>query len=205
MTTEFGWCYLPAAMPRAARFIALLLVAVAAACGPEKPWHATNITGSMPRLEFSMVRASDGTPVTAEEYRGRAIFLYFGYTNCPDVCPTTLANLADVLHRLGPDAEKVRVLFVTVDPNRDGLPVLKRYAAAFAPQVEGLRGTPNQLADLARRYRVAYSVTTKPDYQVTHTSAVFVFDDTGRARLVTLDTSDTAGLTEDVKRIIDDR
>ena len=203
MTIAFGWCYLRAAMLRAARFIALVLVAVAAGCGPQKPWHATNITGAMPRLAFAMTRASDGTAVTAEEYRGRVIFLYFGYTNCPDVCPTTLANLADVLHKLGPDAEKVRVLFVTVDPDRDGLPVLKRYAAAFAPQVEGLRGTPNRLADLARRYRVAYSVTTKPEYQVMHTSAVFVFDETGRARLVTLDTNDTEGLAEDVKRIID--
>jgi len=150
-----------------------------------------------------MMRASDGTPTDAEEYRGRVIFLYFGYTNCPDVCPATLANLSDVLHKLGPDAEKVRVLFVSVDPDRDTLPVLKKYVEAFAPQIEGLRGTQDQLAGLARRYRVAYSVTKTPQYQVTHTSAVFVFDETGRARLVTLDTNDTAGLAEDVKRIID--
>jgi protein SCO1/2 len=190
-------------MSRALRSVALAVLAVAAGCGPEKPWHATNITGSMPRIEFTMMRASDGTAVNAEEYRGRIVMLYFGYTHCPDICPTTLANLSDVLHRLGPDAEKVRVLFVTVDPNRDSLPVLKQYAAAFAPQMEGLRGTPNQLADLARRYRVAYSVKTQPEYQVMHTSATFVFDETGRARLVTLDTNDTAGLADDVKRIIE--
>jgi protein SCO1 len=132
------------------------------------------------------------------------VMLYFGYTHCPDVCPATLANLSDVLHRLGPEAEKVRVLFVTVDPNRDTLALLREYTHSFAPQVDGLRGNDNQIADLARRYRVAYSVKTKPDYVVTHTSAVFVFDETGRARLVTLDTNDTAGLAEDVKRVIGD-
>ena len=202
---EFGFkqCYLPSAMPRALRFIALAVVFVVAACGPQKPWHATNITGSMPRLAFTMMRASDETAIKAEEYRGRVVMLYFGYTHCPDICPTTLANLSDVLHRLGPDAEKVRVLFVTVDPDRDSLPILKQYAAAFAPQLEGLRGTDNQLADLARRYRVAYSVKTQPTYEVMHTSATFVFDETGRARLVTLDTNDTAGLAEDVRRIIE--
>jgi protein SCO1/2 len=189
-------------MPPALRFLSLAFAVLLAACGGDKPWHATNITGSMPRLEFTMARASDGTLTKADEYRGRVVMLYFGYTHCPDVCPATLANLSDVLHKLGPDAEKVRVLFVSVDPNRDTLPILKQYAAAFAPQVEGLRGTPNELASLARRYRVAYSVTTQPEYQVTHTSAVFVFDERGRARLVTLDTNDTAGLTEDVKRIV---
>lgn len=156
----------------------------------------------MPPLEFVLTRASDGATVTARNYRGRVAILYFGYTNCPDVCPATLANLADVLKRLGPDADKVRVLFVTVDPDRDTLPVLRQYAAAFAPQVEGMRGTQNQLAALARRYRVAYSVRKEPVYQVMHSAAVFVFDANNRARLVTLSTEDTAGLAEDVKRII---
>ena len=85
--------------------------------------------------------------MTAADYRGRVVILYFGYTNCPDICPTTLANLADMLGQLGPDADKVRVLFVTVDPNRDTLPVMKKYVAAFAPQIDGLRGSDNALAD----------------------------------------------------------
>lgn len=184
------------------RFTALAALLLLAGCGPEKPWHSTNITGSMPALEFSMTRASDGAAVTAGDYRGRIVLLYFGYTHCPDVCPATLANLSDVLRRLGRDADKVRVLFVTVDPNRDTLDILKPYVQSFGQQVDGLRGTENQLANLARRYRVAYSVKTKPDYVVMHTSAVFVFDDRGRARLVTLDTNDTEGLTADLKRII---
>ena len=183
------------------RFTVAAALLALAACGPQKPWHATNVTGSMPDLKFAMVRASDGLAVNADEYRGRVVLLYFGYTNCPDVCPTTLANLSDVLKRLGRDAEKVRVLFVTVDPDRDTLDVLKQFAHAFGPQVDGLRGSKNQIADVARRYRVGYSVKTKPDYVVTHTSAVFVFDDKGSARLVITDTSDTAAVTEDVKRV----
>jgi protein SCO1/2 len=179
------------------------LLAALAGCGPEKPWHATDITGAMPRLAFAMTRANDGAPVTAEDYRGRITILFFGYTNCPDVCPTTLANLSDVLHQLGRGAEKVRVLFVTVDPNRDTPPVLKKYVEAFAPQIDGLSGSRDALADLARRYRVAYSVKTRPKYEVMHTSAVFFFDASGRARLVTLTTDDTAGLAEDVKRLLE--
>ncbi len=180
---------------------AFLLVTLSG-CGPDKPWHATDISGAMPRLEFVMTRAGDGAAVTAEEYRGRVTILFFGYTNCPDICPMTLANLSDMLRRLGRDTDKVSVLFVTVDPNRDTPPVLKKYVAAFAPQIDGLRGGKNALADLARRYRVAYSVKTQPKYEVMHSSAVFFFDATGRARLVTLSTDDTAGLAEDVKRLL---
>jgi protein SCO1 len=203
---EFGrrGCYLAPVMSAALRLTFLAVMVLLSGCGPSgAPWHATDITGAMPKLEFSMNRASDGAAVTGRDYRGRVTLVYFGYTNCPDICPMTLANLADVLKRLGPNANKVRVLFVTVDPNRDTLPVLKAYAAAFAPQVDGLRGTDNALAALARRYRVAYSVKTEPVYEVMHTSAVFIFDATGRARLVTLSTEDTAGLAEDVKRLID--
>jgi len=180
---------------------AFLLVTLAG-CGPDKPWHATDITGAMPRLSFVMTRANDGAAVTAGDYLGRVTILYFGYTHCPDICPMTLANLSDVLRQLGRDAAKVRVLFVTVDPNRDTPPILKKYVAAFAPQIDGLSGGDNALADLARRTRVAYSVKTQPKYEVMHSSAVFFFDVTGHARLVTLSTDDTAGLAEDVRRLL---
>ncbi|MGH8822292.1 MAG: SCO family protein, partial [Rhodoferax sp.] len=135
--------------------------------------------------------------------------LYFGYTFCPDVCPATLANLAQILGQLGPDARQVRVLFVTVDPNRDTLAVLAAYVKNFAPQIDGLRGTPDQLASLARRYRLVYSVTpetkTHP-YEVTHASAIYVFDRSGAARLLVPSlasaTPDIAGIVLDLKRLI---
>lgn len=189
------------------RIVTVCLALVLAACGDGgAPWHATNITGSMPGLEFSLTRASDGALVHAGDYRGRVAILYFGYTHCPDVCPATLANLSDAIAKLGAQADQVRVLFVTVDPNRDAGPALAAYVRSFAPQIDGLRGTDNQLTDVARRYRVIYSVT--PDapghaYQVMHSAAVFFFDRDGRARLVTTKTDDVAGITADLKRLLD--
>jgi protein SCO1/2 len=177
---------------------ALLLALFLAGCS--KPtWHMTDISGGMPKLDFHMT--ADGKQVTAADFRGKVVALYFGYTHCPDVCPATLANLTEMLGKVGsPD---VRVLFVTVDPDRDSDAVLSDYAKAFSPQVVGLRGTPNALANLARTYRVAYEVKKGPPYEVMHSNAVFFFDKDGRARLVTTDTSDTATMAEDVKRLLE--
>lgn len=154
---------------------------------PAMAWNSTDMTGTLPALQFTMTRAPDGKTMTAADYKGKVVLLYFGYTYCPDVCPTTLFNIAQMLKALGKRADDVRVLFVTVDPNRDTLPVLKQYTAAFAPQVVGLRGTPDQLATLAKRYRVAYTV--KPaspghSYEVTHSAAVYVFDRSGNIKLL---------------------
>jgi protein SCO1/2 len=158
-----------------------------AGCDRKTQFHEGDISGSLPPLDFSMTDAMTGAPVTAADFRGKVTLLYFGYTLCPDFCPTTLTNLAAVLKQLGTQSGQVRILFVTVDPNRDSLPVLKQYAALFAPQIVGLRGTPDELASLARRYRVAYSVTPAHDghpYEVTHSAIVYVFDQDGNARLL---------------------
>jgi protein SCO1/2 len=186
----------------------LLLLAVAG-CTQDKSWHETEITGALPNLQFAMTRAKDHKAVTAADYRGKVTLLYFGYTFCPDVCPTTMANVARILEGLGNLARQVRVLFVTVDPNRDTLKVLNQYANAFAPQVDGLRGTPDQLAALARRYRIAYSVTPSSDpakYEVTHSSAIYVFDRKGTVRLLisSLGTAkpDVKDATADIRRLL---
>ena len=138
--------------------------------------------------------------------------LYFGYTFCPDVCPATLANVSRILDRLGPEARQVRVLFVTVDPNRDTLPALADYVRNFAPQIEGLRGAPDQLAALARRYRVVYSVRPESKdqpYEVTHSSAIYVFDKSGAARLLVSPlvaaNADIAGVAADLSRLIEEK
>ena len=182
-----------------------------AGCRSSEPWHAMDVSGSSPPLALTLTRASDGAQVTAADYRGRIVMLYFGYTFCPDICPTTLANIAGILERLGSDAQRVRVLFVTVDPDRDTAPVLAAYVRNFAPQIEGLRGTPDQLAALARRYRVAYSVTPETQdhpYEVTHSSAIYIFDAAGAARLLvsSLGTAepDLAGTAADLKRLVDE-
>jgi protein SCO1/2 len=146
---------------------------------------SVDVSGSLPRLAFTMRRASDGREVTAADYRGRLVLLYFGYTSCPDVCPMTLSNLTTMLGRLGAPSHQIRVLLVTIDPNRDSLGVLKQYTSSFALQIDALRGTPDQLAALAKRYRVAYSV--KPiagseGYEVTHSTGVYLFDKDGNVK-----------------------
>jgi len=184
------------------RAAALAGVLALAACGQKASWYGTGITGIMPPLAFAMTRASDGAPVSAQDFRGHEVLLYFGYTNCPDVCPTTLANVAQALTKLGARAKDVRVLFVTVDPKRDTLPVLKTYVKAFSPQMVGLRGDPDAIAKLARRYRVAYTVDPGPPYEVSHSSAVFFFDAEGHARVVTLATDNTDALAGDMERLL---
>jgi protein SCO1/2 len=168
-----------------------LLIGAAAVGGavlasrPAAAWNSTEISGALPRLEFTLTRASDGKTVTAADFKGKIVLLYFGYTMCPDVCPTTLLNVSEMLKSLGKQAEDVRVLFVTVDPNRDTLPVLKQYTEAFGSRVVGLRGTPDQLATLAKRYRVSYSVAPAANgYEVTHSSALYVFDRDGDVKLL---------------------
>ncbi|WP_164871758.1 SCO family protein [Solirhodobacter olei] len=175
----------------------------------ERPWNNDNIAGAMGDLSFTLTRAEDGREVTAQDYRGKVTLLYFGYTFCPDICPTTLANVATILESLGKEASDVRFLFVTVDPNRDTLKVLKDYAAAFAPQVVGLRGTANQLARLARRYHTTYSVHPSPDpseYKVTHSSAIYVFDQKGKIRLLITSLASAKpkikGTERDLRRLI---
>jgi protein SCO1/2 len=169
-----------------------------------------DVSGSSPSLHLSMTRAGDDKAVTEADYTGRAVMLYFGYTHCPDICPTTLANLASVLERLGTEADRVRILFVTVDPDRDSLPLLAEYVKNFAPQIDGLRGTPDQLAALARRYRVVYSVTPAADgkpAEVSHSGAIYVFDRAGKARLllppVTAAPAEIDAVAADLRALID--
>jgi protein SCO1/2 len=181
------------------RVVAALLALLFLAGCSRSGWHMTDISGAMPRLDFHLTQ--DGHPVTGADFRGKVVALYFGYTHCPDVCPETLANLTGMLGRVG--SKDVVVLFVTVDPDRDTDAVLKDYTTAFSPQVVGLRGSANELAALARTYRVAYSVKKGPPYEVMHSNAVFFFDKDGNARLVTTDTSDVAGMAEDVRRLLE--
>ena len=202
-------CDNPSGMQRRRRLFAygifLALCLGAAACSPRaSEGGATDITGVMPPLSFSMVRANDGAPVDAAAYRGKTVLLYFGYTHCPDECPTTLTDLGAALKRLGPEADKVRVLFVTVDPARDSVAVLRKYVHAFAPQIDGLRGSDNAVAALARRYRVLYAVTSAAPgraYDVTHSDSLFMFDGSGRARLVTMSTDNSAALAAEIRSL----
>ncbi len=176
--------------------------------GSYGPWHDIDVTGTSPPLELTMQATPDGRTVTQADYRGFVTMLYFGYTFCPDVCPLTLQNVSSALAKTGDAAKHIRFLFVTVDPNRDTIKVLKDYAGLFGPQVIGLRGDADQLERLAKRFRIAYSVAPSADprkYEVTHSSAIYVFDRQGDARLLVpsmaSQTPDIDGLAADQTRL----
>lgn len=185
--------------------VALILTAALAGCVRSDPHYALkNITGLVSPLEFHLTN-QDGQPVTAADYRHDVVVLYFGYTECPDECPTTLTMLANALHSLGPQASQVRVLFVTVDPSRDTTAVLKRYVTNFDPQFVGLRPDQDELTALSKRYRISYHYE-KPDkdgsYEVDHSSAVFIFDRAGRARLLAHSDNTSQQVASDLHRLL---
>lgn len=184
--------------------IALALCLLLAACSHEIGWKTKDITGLMPPLQFTLTE-DGGATVHAKDFQGHVTLIYFGYTHCPDVCPTTLAKLAAAVNRLPESAAKdVRVLFVTVDPKRDSLERLRTYTTAFGPEFIGLRGNEEELTELTKRYRVTYGYG-KPDasgnYEVSHSSAVFVFDRTGAARLMVRSADGVDAVATDLKRL----
>jgi protein SCO1/2 len=132
---------------------------------------------------FSLVDG-DGKPVSDQTWRGKYMLVYFGYTFCPDVCPTTLSSVADALDKLGPKADRIQTLFITVDPKRDIPPVVKQYAAAFGPRIIGLTGSPDQIATAAKAYRVYYAEhrtgTGSDDYTMDHSSVLYLMGPDGR-------------------------
>jgi protein SCO1/2 len=174
-------------------------------------WHAYDVTGTSPALAFRMQAAPDGRTVTEADFHGHLTLVYFGYTFCPDVCPLTLQNVAAAFTQLGAAAKDMRFLFVTVDPGRDTNAELGKYVSTFGPQFIGLRGSDNDLARMAKRYRIAYTVNPSPapeKYQVTHSSVIYVFDKQGNARLLvpSLDqaNADVNGLAADLRRLNDE-
>jgi protein SCO1/2 len=189
----------------------LLLTLSLAACSQKKlARDDIGIAGMVPPLAFTMTDVATGKPVSAANFRGQVALLYFGYTQCPDVCPDTLAKMDLILARLGPLAAHVSFLFVTVDPYRDKPPVLKAYTQLFGPRIVGLRGTANQLFRLARRYRVVFTVhrSKKPaDYVVTHSSSIYVFATNGQAQFLISELGvdqhpDIKGISGDLRRLI---
>jgi protein SCO1 len=132
---------------------------------------------------FSLIDG-DGKPVTDQTWHGKYMLVYFGYTFCPDVCPTTLTNLSDALDKLGAKADRIQPLFITVDPKRDTPDVVKQYAAAFGPRVIGLTGSAEQIATAAKEYRVYYAEhRTGPgpdDYSMDHSSVLYLMGPDGR-------------------------
>lgn len=169
------------------RLFAVLLAAVLiAACGRSGPaFRSTDITGAEWARELSLTDHT-GKPRTLSDFRGRVVVVFFGYVHCPDVCPTTLAELKSVVDGLGEDGKRIQVLFVTVDPERDTQAVLSQYVPAFHPSFIGLHGSADQLARTAKEFKVFFQKApgSRPDnYTVDHTAGSYVYDPEGRIRL----------------------
>jgi protein SCO1 len=184
----------------------LALCALAACSKPAEPWHLTDVSGHLPDLDFSLTD-DGGKHVTGHDFEGRTTLLYFGYTHCPDVCPETMARLMQVLQRIGPDADKARIVFVSVDPARDTPALLRTYVRAFDDKhAIGLTGSDRAIESVAQRYRVAYQMEKRDPsgaYEVTHSSAVYIFDRDGHARLLATDHDSVDAIAGDLKRVID--
>lgn len=183
--------------------LTLLLVT---GCAEEKPWNLRDVGGLMPDLEFELTRAQDRAAVTEAAYDGKVTVLFFGFTHCPDVCPLTLARLSQALGQMdAADADAVRVLFVSVDPERDTAERLARYVEGFGERFVGLRGPVPYLRDLTKRYRTTFGYG-EPDengfYDVSHSSAAFIFDRDGAIRLLAREDDDIDGIAADLERLV---
>lgn len=189
----------------AKRLLLTMLVLVLNACSEsEAPWHAKDISGVMPDLSFNLT-ASDGRTVTAADYKGEVRMLFFGYMSCPDACPTTLAYLHRTLQQVpAPLRERIRVLFVSVDPQRDTPEKLGQYARAFDPQFVGLTADEASLRALAKRYRTTFGygeADANGDYEVSHSNAVYVFDGQGHIKLLMQTDLPVSDVAQDLTRL----
>jgi len=192
-------------MKRAVFLTVLAALLVLGGCSaPQHRWKLTDVRGHLPDLAFTLTDDA-GKVVDASAFRGKLVLLYFGYTHCHDVCPLTLTHLHILMQRLGPLADRTRVLFISVDPARDTPPVLHAYVDAFDPHITGLTGTPAQIEALAKRYRVAYNRgPTLPGggYEVAHSAGIYIFDGRGRARLLATDADPISSIEHDVRELL---
>lgn len=188
--------------------MALSTVFLIGCSDPTQKWSLYDVSGHLPNLKFSL--SGEGNKIITQDHlKDKTVLMFFGYASCPDICPTTMAQLTEVLENLGDDAKDVRIIFVSVDPHRDTPDVLQAYVNAFNKNAIGLTGNEKQIAALARRYRVAYQIEKpKPGddakiYDVTHSRGVFIFDKTGRARLLAPDTEKVDVVTQDLRQLLE--
>ncbi|HZW26473.1 MAG TPA: SCO family protein [Gallionella sp.] len=165
----------------------LLLIGLLAGCGEPRlpsPFHASEAGAKFAQADFRLTD-HNGKPRTLADFRGKVTVLFFGYTHCPDVCPTTLADLAQTMRLLGKDAGRVQVLFVTVDPERDRPEMLAQYMPAFDPSFLALYGDAQATAQVAKAFSVAYQKQpTSSGYNMDHSAGTFLIDTAGRVRLL---------------------
>ncbi len=189
---------------------ALSGLAVLAACdgitpgGGKASFKAIDITGAEYARTLSLTDP-EGQTRSLADFKGKVVVVFFGYTQCPDVCPATMAELAEVKRGLGADGARVQGIFVTIDPARDSAELLKAYTANFGPDLLGLRGTPEQTAAAAKEFKVFFNKVpgkTDTSYTMDHTAGSYIFDAKGRVRLFTRYGSGAQALTDDLKILL---
>jgi len=191
---------------------ALVSAVVIAGCGdkaagpsPAKvSFHSIDITGAEYARKLELPDA-DGTPRSLAEFKGKVVVVFFGYTQCPDVCPTTMAELSQIRRALGDDGPKLQGIFVTVDPQRDTAAVLKAYVDNFNSGFIGLRGNDEQIKQAAREFKVFYAKVpgkTESTYTIDHTAGAYVFDTQGRIRLFSRYGAGPKALEGDIRALL---
>jgi protein SCO1 len=182
------------------------LFLILTACSPKPEFKNIDITGSTAfGKDFSLLDP-DGNVRTLADFKGKIVLMFFGYTQCPDVCPTTLTEMQQVMTILGPQSDKVQVLFVTVDPGRDTATILKQYVPAFDPRFLGLRPTDDAaLEKVAKDFKIYYKKvpgTSPGSYTIDHTAGSYAFDPDGRLRLYIKHAQGPETLAHDLKELL---
>ena len=185
------------------RLFAVLVLLALAACS--KPgFNNVDITGANYANDFSLTDHT-GARRTLADYRGKVVVIFFGYTQCPDVCPTTMQEMTEVRRQLGREGEAVQVLFVTIDPQRDTREVLAQYVPGFDPSFVGLYGTPEETARTAKQFKVFYQKVpgkTETSYTMDHTAGSYVIDKSGRPRLFLRHNQGAAPIVADLRQLL---
>jgi len=177
---------------------------LACSSGSGEKFVNTDVTGLDYAKDFALTD-HNGKPRTLADFKGKAVVVFFGYTQCPDVCPTTMAEMANVLHALGPQAERVQVLFVTIDPARDTPAILAQYVPAFDKSFLGLYGDDAATAKVAKEFKVFYQKVpgkTVGSYTMDHTAGSYVFDPQGHIRLFVKHDQGAEPLVHDLKLLL---
>lgn len=183
------------------------LTVLLAACGKEGPtFQSLDITGNKEFAPDFSLQDPQGKTRTLADYKGKAVVMFFGYTHCPDVCPTTMAELNQVMQKLGPDAQNVQVLFVTVDPQRDTADLMGQYVPAFNPSFVGLRPADDAaLKQVTKSFRVVVNKvegSTPTNYTIDHTAGIYVFDPKGQLRLFMRPDEPVDAMAQDLKTLL---
>lgn len=191
------------ASAKARRLAFALLLCCLAACGNTPQFKATDVTGANFARDFTLTDHR-GRQRSLADFKGKVVVLFFGFTHCPDVCPTTLAEFAQMMKLLGDDAARVQVLFITVDPERDSEALLARYVPSFHPGFLGLRGDAKATAATASEFKILYEKRPSgTSYTMDHSAGTYIYDPPGRLRLFASYGMGADALAHDIRALLE--